>query len=167
MAQAHQNAARRGLTGWTVLFWLVSFFAVVFVVNGIMIRAATSTFGGMETASSYQAGLAFGREVAAAQRQDALHWNVTARLDRAGTGTAGLTISALDRDGRSVSGIEAQARLIHPADARRDHDVTLRETGNGRFAGSVAAEAGQWDLEINLVRGEERMFRSLTRVHLD
>jgi nitrogen fixation protein FixH len=167
MAEAHQNAARRGLTGWMVLVWLLSFFGLVFAVNAVMIRAATSTFGGMETASSYQAGLTFGREVAAAQRQDALQWNVTARLDRAGTGIAGLTVSARDKDGRPVSGIQAQARLIHPADARRDHDVTLRETGNGRFAGTVAVDAGQWDLEINLSRGDERMFRSLTRVHLD
>ena len=167
MAQAHKNAPRRGLTGWMVLVWLLSFFGLVFGVNAFLIRAATSTFGGMETASSYQAGLAFGREVAAAQRQDALHWNVTARLERAGSGSAGLTVSAQDRDGHPVPNIEAQARLIHPADARRDHDVTLRESGNGRFAGSANVEAGQWDLEINLVRGDERMFRSLTRVHLD
>jgi nitrogen fixation protein FixH len=166
MARAERSVAR-GLTGRMVLLCLVFFFAVVFGVNAIMIRAATSTFGGMETASSYQAGLAFGREVAAAQRQDALHWSVTARLDRTAPGAAGLIVSAQDRDGRPVAGIEAQARLIHPADSRRDHDIALRGTGNGRFAGSVAAEAGQWDLEINLLRGDERMFRSLTRVRLD
>ena len=39
--------------------------------NAIMIRAAITTFGGVETGSAYQAGLAFKHETAAAQAQDA------------------------------------------------------------------------------------------------
>ena len=38
----------------------------------------------METASSYQAGLAFTREAEAARAQNALHWNVKASVRRAG-----------------------------------------------------------------------------------
>ena len=55
----------RQLTGRTVLVWLVAFFGVVFAVNAVMIHAAISTFGGVETASSYKAGLAFEQEVEA------------------------------------------------------------------------------------------------------
>ena len=55
-----------------MLIALVVFFGVVAGVNGIMIRAAVTTFGGVETGSSYQAGLAFERELAAAQAQNAL-----------------------------------------------------------------------------------------------
>ena len=53
------SARTRELTGKHVLFCLVGFFAVVFAVNAVMMRAATSTFGGVETASSYKAGLMF------------------------------------------------------------------------------------------------------------
>ena len=49
----------RELTGRHVLLWIVGFFAVIFAVNGILVRAATSTFGGLETQSSYKAGLMF------------------------------------------------------------------------------------------------------------
>ena len=70
----------RELTGRAVLACLVAFFAVVAAVNAVMIRVAVSTFGGVETANSYQAGLAFAREIAAVEAQDALHWQVRARV---------------------------------------------------------------------------------------
>ena len=54
---------QRELTGGKVLLWLVAFFGVVFVVNGVLVRAAISTFGGVETLSSYKAGLQFEQEV--------------------------------------------------------------------------------------------------------
>ena len=78
----HCRAANTGrpkeLTGRMVFICLVAFFAVIAAVNAVMIRAAVSTFSGIETANSYQAGLAFAREIAAAEAQDALHWQVQA-----------------------------------------------------------------------------------------
>ena len=54
----------REVTGRTVLIWLLSFFGLVFAVNGVMIKVAASTFGGVEVASSYKAGLKFGKDIA-------------------------------------------------------------------------------------------------------
>ena len=168
MARAHQDGrVRRELTGRMVLLWLIAFFGVVFAVNGILVRDATSTFGGLETASSYQAGLAFDKERAAAARQDELHWTVTGKLRRTAPDAAVLTVSVQGPDSRAPAGISATARLIHPADLRHDHDIALRAVGDGVFSGQAVAEAGQWDLEISLLRGDERMFRSLTRVRLE
>jgi nitrogen fixation protein FixH len=42
----------RKLTGRHVLLGLVAFFGVVFAVNAVLVRAAISTFGGVETVSS-------------------------------------------------------------------------------------------------------------------
>ena len=66
----------RELTGKHVLFWFLGFFALVFAVNGALVKAATSTFGGVETSSSYKAGLMFKQDIAAAEQQDALNWRV-------------------------------------------------------------------------------------------
>ena len=60
----------------------VGFFGVVFAVNAVMVKAATSTFGGVETSSSYKAGLMFEQDVARAEQQDALHWQVGGKLAR-------------------------------------------------------------------------------------
>ena len=78
-----------------MLFCLVSFFAVVAGVNAIMMTFAVTTFGGVETASSYQAGVQFAREEAAAEAQQARHWQVTATLRPETNGTtAGRAVGA-------------------------------------------------------------------------
>src|SRR5205807_10342283 len=135
-------------------------------VNVVMVRAAVSTYGGLETESSYQAGLAFARETADARAQDALHWRVDARLSPARDGTTSLAIDARDADGRPLRGLAATARLVHPADQRDDHAVSLEETQPGEFRGTAPAATGQWDLVLELARDGKRVFRSRNRVLL-
>ena len=60
-AQPHQ------ITGLMVLGFMIAFFAIIVGVNVFMAHAAISTFGGVETASSYQAGQMFERDVAMAK----------------------------------------------------------------------------------------------------
>jgi nitrogen fixation protein FixH len=149
-----------------VLFCVVAFFGVVASVNAVMIKAAVSTFGGLETESSYKAGLTFGREIAASQAQERRHWNVTAKVGTIVDGQLRIEITALDASGRPLAGYEALAQLSHPTDRRQDHTVVIHESSGGRFVGKAAVEPGQWDLIIDLVRGEERMFRSRERIVL-
>ena len=156
----------REVTGRHVLFSLLGFFGVVFAVNAVMVKAATSTFGGVETTSSYKAGLMFEQEVARAERQDDLHWQIDGKLARNKSGEAVLDISARDAKGGLLAGITAQARLAHPADERLDHVIALNRTGAGVFHGEVEVQPGQWELIIDLYRGETRAFRSRSRVTL-
>ena len=156
----------RELTGKHVLLCLLGFFGVVFAVNAIMVKAATSTFGGVETSSSYKAGLMFEREVARAEQQDELHWQVGGKIARNKAGEAVLDVSARDAQGGPLAGITAQARLAHPADERLDHVIVLDRTNAGLFHGEALAQAGQWELIVDLYRGETRVFRSRSRVTL-
>ncbi|RDV04365.1 FixH family protein [Undibacter mobilis] len=156
----------REVTGRTVLFWLVGFFALVIGVNAVMVKAATSTFGGVQTSSSYKAGLKFKQEIAAAEQQTALNWRVDGKLVHDKAGEAVLDIAVRDAKGEPVTGLVAVAHLEHPADARRDHDVPLSLIGAGQFHGVATAPAGQWELIIDLDRDGERVFRSRSRVTL-
>jgi nitrogen fixation protein FixH len=153
------------VTGRMVLICLVAFFVVVAGVNAVMIRAAISTFGGVETGNAYQAGLAFSKEIAAAGAQDALHWQVKAKVSADGAATV-VEIAARDAAGRPLAGLEAAARLSHPADKRSDHVVAMSEIEPGTFRGRAERLAGQWDLVFELSRGETRMFRSKNRFFL-
>src|SRR6266581_2303845 len=135
------------VTGRMVFTGLVAFFAVVFGVNALMTYAAISTFGGVETESSYRAGLAFANEMATAQAQDALHWDVTAKATMTGDATV-VEVTARDAAGRPVPNLEASAALAHPTDRRADVAVALAGSGAGQFRGSGHAAAGQWDLVI-------------------
>jgi nitrogen fixation protein FixH len=162
---AGEPCGGRPITGRVVLLCLIAFFAVISLVNGIMIRFAVTTFGGVETASSYQAGLKFSRENAAVQAQDALHWQVNASARSEGGRTL-VQITARDSEGRPVAGLSATAILSHPTDHRADEAVALDENATGQFRGTVPAVAGQRDLVIELARDGERMFRSRNRVVL-
>jgi nitrogen fixation protein FixH len=160
------NENRRPLTGRTVLFSLIAFFGVVSLANAIMIRAAVTTFGGVETASSYQAGLRFSHENAAVRAQDALHWQVNASAHAAGERTV-VEVSARDTNGGSIHGLTATAILSHPMDRRADETVALSQDTAGQFRGTTAnALTGQRDLVIELSRDGERLFRSRNRIVL-
>lgn len=156
----------RPLSGRTVLFCLIAFFAVISLVNGIMIRAAVSTFGGVETASSYQAGLAYAREADAAHAQDALNWQVKASV-RPSAGMTQVEIDARDAAGAALAGLQAVARLERPTDRRADQAIAMREESAGQFRGTAGPVAGQWDLVIELSRDGARVFRSRNRVVLN
>jgi nitrogen fixation protein FixH len=155
----------RELTGKHVLFCLLGFFGVVFAVNAVLVKAATSTFGGVETSSSYKAGLMFEQDVARAEQQDALHWQVGGKLRR-DAGEAVLDISARDAKGAPLTGLTAQARLAHPADERLDRVIALNRAAAGQFHGEGQAQPGQWELIVDLYRDDVRVFRSRSRVTL-
>jgi nitrogen fixation protein FixH len=157
--------SNRTLTGRTVLFCLLGFFGLIFAMNVVLVRVALSSFGGVETESSYKAGLSFKNDVAAAQEQDARHWAVEAKLQQSADGTL-LTVSARDEDGRPLAGLALEARLSHPTDKRHDVVVELPEIAPGRFQGTTAAPNGQWDLVIGLKRNDEQVFRSKSRIVL-
>ena len=148
-----------------VLVGLIAFFALVVGANAILIRAAVSTFGGVEMSNSYQAGLAFAREGDEAAAQEALRWQVDARIAPV-QGETLIEIEARDSAGVPLTGLAARARLAHPADKRLDRIVELTRTGAGRFEGRSKPTLGQWTLEIELDRDGTRMFRSRNRVFL-
>ena len=159
-------ARTRELTGRKVLLWLIGFFVLVFAVNAVMVHAAISTFGGVDTPSSYKAGQLFEGDVARAERQDALHWQVAGKLKRDGGGEAVLDISVRDAQGKPVTGLSADARLMHPADERLDHVIAVARIGAGQFHGESRAMPGRWQLIVDLYRDGNRMFRSVSDVTL-
>lgn len=156
----------RELTGRTVLLCLVAFFAVVASVNAIMMTAAVTTFSGVETKNAYQAGVSFAREEAAAEAQEFRHWKVNSSLRHVANGLTQVEISAQDRGGQPLAGLEATVSLIHPNDRRLDRPITTQANAAGRFSGVVNPSPGQWDLVIELSRDGERLFRSKERIIL-
>jgi nitrogen fixation protein FixH len=156
----------RELTGRMVLVGLLAFFGVVVGANGMLVHKALSTFGGVETDSSYRAGQLFERDVAMAKTQDAQHWQVEAQVTPAADGSALLDIVARDEAGLAVAGIAATATFERPTDRRLDRSVAVSEDKPGHFRGSAAISPGQWDLVIELSRQGERQFRSKNRIVL-
>jgi len=162
----NDNGRRWEVTGRMVLICLVAFFAVVGAVNAIMMTAAISTFAGLESESAYQSGLAFEQEITAAEKQQALHWRVEARLERADRNVTRIEIAARDANGKALAGLSAAVTLVHPTDRRLDRSVAMTAEAEGRFSGTTEPAAGQWDVVIELLRDGARQFRSRNRVVL-
>jgi nitrogen fixation protein FixH len=160
------GAQGKELTGRMVLMWLLGFFAVVGAVNAVMIGAAISTFAGLEHDSPYQAGLAFDQEIAAARAQQALHWQVEAKVAKSDRGGTLVEISARGADGAPLPGLGITASLVHPTDRRLDRELAIVPDGPGHFSGVTGAAVGQWDVVIELARDGARQFRSKNRVNL-
>ena len=165
MVAAKPNTRPRQLTGRTVLICLLAFFGVVSLANAIMIRAALTTFSGVETGSAYQAGQNFKYDSEAARAQQERHWQVRADV-RPADGKTLIEIDARDTAGLPLAGLEATMQLQHPTDRRADQAVGLSEDTSGHFRGTAVSLTGQWDVLIDLSRGGERLFRSLNRVVL-
>ena len=159
-----ENKRPRELTGRMVLVCLVAFFGVVFGVNGVMVHKALSTFSGIETESSYQAGQLFEHDVAMAKAQDERRWQIDAKVTHASDGSAHLDVIARDAAGAALTGMDATITFERPTDRRLDRRFAVGENAPGHFSGSAAISAGQWDLVIELSRRGGRLFRSKNRV---
>lgn len=153
----------RTLTGRAVLLWFCGLFAVMFAVNGYMVHAALSTFGGREPGNAYELGQKFGVTNAAADAQDERGWRVSATLRPDRTGTSVL-VEALDATGRPIDGLAGRLRFVHLADGRRDVTMEADAVGAGRYKAAGSVPAGTYHLTIDLHRGADRLFRSVNRV---
>lgn len=153
------------LKGWHVLLMLIGFFGVMFAANGMLVYYATSTFGGTEVKSSYQAGRAFNGEVAAARAQDARGWQVAAHAERDPSGHVRVEIRPRDAANAPIVGLDIRVNLARPVDRRADVEVRMVEAEVGAYVGNVAGvPAGNWDLEIEALAGDGTRFRSRNRL---
>ena len=75
-------------------------------------------------------------------------------------------MSRATRNGAPLAGLTADARLAHPTDERLDHVIPVHPIAAGVFHGQATAQPGQWDLIVDLYRGDKRVFRSRSRVSL-
>jgi nitrogen fixation protein FixH len=108
----------------------------------------------------------FEQEVAKAERQDARHWQVSGKLARDRNGEVALDLTARDEKGAPLTGLTAKALLAHPADERLDHVIELARIGAGEFKGVADAQPGQWELIVDLYKGDDRVFRSRSKIVL-
>ncbi|KRQ05474.1 FixH family protein [Bradyrhizobium sp. DASA03076] len=160
--------ATRPLTGTKVFLILVAFFGVVIGVNVTMMKLAIATLPGTDVDSPYAAGLAYDREISAAQDQASRKWQVNAHIERRADGNAVLQVEARDASGQPLTGLKFAGRLERPTDKRADLAVGLAEAGIGIYRGNAASVApGQWDLVIEGDAKGERVFLSRNRVILN
>ena len=141
-----QHRVVRPFTGRHMAAILVTFFGVVIVVNVIMARLATSTFGGVVVENSYVASQNFNRWLGEARSERALGWN--GAVARSSDGALAVTLS--DAQGHALAGAQVTAVAEHPLGLRDDLALTLNETAPGHYRASLPA--GRWRIKLKVVR---------------
>jgi nitrogen fixation protein FixH len=149
-----------------VLAILLGSFGVVASVNGALVYYALSTFSGEVDPHPYEHGLAYDKDIAAAEAQDARHWKVAAAIR--GKGDA-KSVEAIfhNEAGQAIAGLVVTAHLEFATDMRRDHDLKLQEISPGTYRGALNLASGQWDLVIDATRGGQQLFLSRNRVSVE
>jgi nitrogen fixation protein FixH len=153
-----------GLRGRHVLLGLVAFFGLIFLVNGIFLYYAITTFGGGDTSNPYQKGLNYNDTVAEAARDAELGWQARLTYE---TASGRLMFSLTDREGRPVSGLHFNGTVSRPATDREDHSAKLNEAKSGGYAAMVRLDPGQWIVQLHsdeLSRAGDPVFRLKQRI---
>ncbi len=138
--------------------WIfVGFFLAVFAANGAMIAVALSTWTGLETDTAYEDGLAYNGRLAERAAQKALGWQVALALEEAVGGEAELRIRLRGPNGEALYADEVRARFKRPTSEGHDFEVTLEDRGAGLYGREVTLPLpGQWDIEVNVTKGDDR-----------
>lgn len=136
--------AQGGFTGRHMAITIVGFFLVVIVVNMVMARLASSTFGGVVVENSYVASQHYNRWLAEARAQDALGWD--AKASRLPDGRLALALSGLPQ-----GPVTATVIARHPLGRLPERRLVLTGPGDARLISAEALPTGRWRLRIELV----------------
>ena len=155
------------ITGRHVLFWLLGFFGVMLMANGIFIYFALSTFEGVDNPNAYKQGLQYNQRIEAERRQAALGWTHAVSLKTADR----LELSVQGRDGKPVSGLAVNGTVTRPVAADAAQELAFEETGLGVYAANMTAlPPGNWIVSLKAIRsrpqGEDMVYRIKERLWL-
>jgi len=134
--------------------WLyVLVFIPVIAVNVLLVRLALSSNTGLVTEHAFDTGQSYNSVIAAGARQAELGWQSAVDIEPAARPesphrvTFGVAMS--DSASQPLHGLTISGRIVSPVDPQPDVAVTLVETGEGHYRGSVSLpRAGQWELQL-------------------
>jgi len=145
----------RPITGRTVLYAMLGFFAVIFAVNGAFVYFALSSFPGLSTDHPYEKGVNYNQILADAEAQHISGWESHVSI------ADGTRISVLMRDheGAAVRGLNLGVQLIRPVRTGIDQQLVLIEDKPGQYTGTAShLQAGQWRMEVSAIQNGKRVY---------
>lgn len=154
------------LTARKVVTIFAAFILTFVTVDLFMWRQASKTFGGLVTNESFREGSKYNEKIAAAHDQTERGWSVTQDVSPLADGKTTITVRARDKAGKELSGLVAEATFSHPADARKDVKIVLRERATGEYVGSAELTPGVYNLFTEFKDGGKQMFYSRNRLQL-
>lgn len=146
------------LSGKHVLFGLLSFFAVIFIVNGIFLSKAISSFPGEITKKSYIQGINYNDTIERKRAQQELGWIAEVGTVSLKTGNA-LLVRLFDERNMPLEGLSVTALLSQHSNGHKTLEAELEPLGGGEYSISVdALTKGRWTSQILVSSNEGASF---------
>lgn len=151
-------------TGKKALIWIVSFFLVIFTVNGIMTYFALGTWGGLQTTDSYRKGIFYNDEIAAAEAQANSGWKIILRHSPERLSTPRGPDMRLDvevsRPANDLPPVKVTALVTRAVTNIHDQRLILTERADGLYTAPLTLpEAGQWNVTILVRRADDTIYQ--------
>ena len=148
MASAAARNREFRLTGLHVFLLMCAFFGFMFIVNGIFLWAALSSFPGEDEQKSYLQGLHYNEAISARRVQETQGWSAQIGVTATPEGDR-LVIRLLDRNSKplAVDGVTAQLRRTVTGVADVPLDLQ-RGTDGDYFADIALLDKGMWEARV-------------------
>lgn len=139
----------QGLTGRHVAWALIGFFGVIMAANAVLVVMSLDSWPGLGAKNAYVAGLAYNRQLEAADAQRARGWAVTLALEEGEQRQVRLSATYRDGSGAALQGLVVEASFKRPVHEGLDFTLPLEPVGEGSYAATLTAPAkGNWDLRL-------------------
>ncbi|MCA8892166.1 MAG: FixH family protein [Hyphomonas sp.] len=136
------------LNGWHVFLMLCAFFGFMFIVNGIFLWAALSSFPGEDEQKSYVQGLHYNETISARRIQEEQGWSAQIGLTPTEAGDR-LVVRILNRDDAPLATQDVQAQLRRTVTGAEDVPVELQRSANGDYFADISLlEKGVWEARV-------------------
>ncbi len=145
------------VTGRSVLWWVISFFTVIFIANFFFIYFALSSWTGLSTENAYEKGVHFNETLAKGEAQKKLGWRSSVAI----AANNQLKVKLVDRTGAPLTGLNVYANLVRPVIEGSDQKIRLSEAGRGFYQAPVTfSHFGRWQVEV-VVEGRYRLSHNI------
>ena len=136
------------LTGLHVFLMMCAFFGFMFIVNGIFLWAALSSFPGEDEQKSYLQGLHYNDAISARRIQKEQGWSAQIGLTPTDAGDR-LIIRLLDRNETPLALHDIQAQLRRTVTGAEDVPIVLQQSADGDYTADISLlDKGVWEVRV-------------------
>ncbi len=155
------------LTGKHVFLMVAGFFLIIFAANALLVYYALDSWSGLETENPYEKGVAYNKEIARARAQAQSGLDVKIKIDPQPDRIIGVTVAALDKASKPLTGKTVKIRLFRPAKEGFDQTPRIYENSPGKYSGQAQLPLpGIWDLMVDITDGDNHLYQTKSRIEV-
>lgn len=134
------------------------FFAVIIGMNIFYIYLANKSWRGVSTEDAYHKGAAYNEVIAQDKKQQQMQWKVVMKYNRLDEKNGSLVVKLADKNSQPINDANIRAEIKRPTQDGFDFKAPM-VFKDGVYEAKISFPMkGQWEIILDIARGEERFF---------